>query len=67
MNIDVYKIKFFPLPGIHKILFVQVKNNKLSYDAVIKQVDVMFPVEMRNAVKAAATHCKDVGKSQLEY
>ncbi|CAB3255604.1 unnamed protein product [Arctia plantaginis] len=39
-----------------------VKNNKLSYDAVIKQVDVMFPKEMRDAVKVAATYCKDVGK-----
>ncbi|XP_075977201.1 general odorant-binding protein 72-like isoform X3 [Anticarsia gemmatalis] len=39
-----------------------VKNNKLSYDAVIKQVDVMFPPEMRDAVKAAAAHCKDIAK-----
>ncbi|CAD0197740.1 unnamed protein product [Chrysodeixis includens] len=37
-----------------------VKNNKLSYEAVIKQVDVMFPAEMRTAVKAAAAHCKDI-------
>ncbi|CAH1636935.1 unnamed protein product [Spodoptera littoralis] len=36
-----------------------VKNNKLSYEAVVKQVDVMFPAEMRDAVKAAATHCKE--------
>nr|WKR38898.1 odorant binding protein 17 [Spodoptera frugiperda] len=39
-----------------------VKNNKLSYEAVIKQVDVMFPAEMRDAVKAAATHCKETTK-----
>nr|QRF70934.1 odorant binding protein [Semiothisa cinerearia] len=38
-----------------------VKNNKLSYDAVIKQVDMMFPPEMRSAVKAAAENCKDIG------
>lgn len=41
----------------------QVKNNKLSYEAVIKQVDIMFPAEMRDAVKAAATSCKEIGKS----
>ncbi|XP_028025254.1 general odorant-binding protein 72-like isoform X1 [Bombyx mandarina] len=40
-----------------------VKNNKLSYDAVIKQVDVMFPAEMRPAVKAAAENCKDISKT----
>ncbi|XP_022112386.1 general odorant-binding protein 72 [Pieris rapae] len=39
-----------------------IKNNKLSYDAVIKQIDTMFPVEMRDAVKASATHCKDISK-----
>ncbi|XP_047028775.1 uncharacterized protein LOC124636658 [Helicoverpa zea] len=39
-----------------------VKNNKLSYEAVIKQVDMMFPAEMRDAVKAAATSCKDITK-----
>uniref|UniRef100_A0A2A4K8S0 Odorant binding protein n=1 Tax=Heliothis virescens TaxID=7102 RepID=A0A2A4K8S0_HELVI len=37
-----------------------VKNNKLSYEAMIKQVDMMFPAEMRDAVKAAATSCKDI-------
>ncbi|CAK1582852.1 unnamed protein product [Parnassius mnemosyne] len=40
-----------------------VKNNKLSHDAVIKQVDMMFPPEMRALVKAAAVNCKDVGKN----
>ncbi|XP_045512473.1 general odorant-binding protein 72-like [Pieris brassicae] len=39
-----------------------IKNNKLSYDAVIKQIDTMFPVEMRDAVKASAAHCKDISK-----
>nr|WKF45279.1 odorant binding proteins OBP1 [Peridroma saucia] len=39
-----------------------VKNNKLSYEAVIKQVDIMFPTEMRDAVKAAATSCKEIAK-----
>ncbi|RVE47000.1 hypothetical protein evm_008384 [Chilo suppressalis] len=39
-----------------------VKNNKLNYDAVIKQVDMMFPAELKEPVKAAAAHCKDVGK-----
>uniref|UniRef100_A0A0K8TUS9 Antennal Binding Protein X n=1 Tax=Epiphyas postvittana TaxID=65032 RepID=A0A0K8TUS9_EPIPO len=39
-----------------------VKNNKLSYEAVIKQVDMMFPPEMRDAVKAAAEKCKDISK-----
>ncbi|CAK1543057.1 unnamed protein product [Leptosia nina] len=39
-----------------------IKNNKISYDAVIKQVDTMFPPEMRDAVKAAAANCKDISK-----
>nr|APG32534.1 odorant binding preotein [Conogethes punctiferalis] len=39
-----------------------VKNNKISYDAVIKQVDMMFPPEIKDNVKAAAAHCKDVSK-----
>nr|QGH51238.1 putative odorant binding protein 2 [Conopomorpha sinensis] len=39
-----------------------VKNNKLSYDAVIKQIDTMFPAEMKDAVKATALKCKDVAK-----
>lgn len=33
----------------------------MSYEAVIKQVDVMFPPDMRDAVKAAADKCKDIG------
>ncbi|KAG6440980.1 general odorant-binding protein lush isoform X2 [Manduca sexta] len=39
-----------------------VKNNKLSYDAIVKQVDMMFPPEMRTAVKTAAENCKDIAK-----
>ncbi|XP_046968257.1 uncharacterized protein LOC124535899 [Vanessa cardui] len=39
-----------------------IKNNKLSYEAVIKQVDLMFPPDMKDAVKAVAEKCKDVGK-----
>nr|ALS03861.1 odorant-binding protein 13 [Ectropis obliqua] len=39
-----------------------IKNNKLSYEAVIKQVDMMFPPEMRTAVKAAAENCKEIAK-----
>ncbi|CAH0726972.1 unnamed protein product, partial [Brenthis ino] len=39
-----------------------VKNNKLNYDAIIKQVDMMFPVDMRDAVKSAVEKCKDIGK-----
>ncbi|VVC94442.1 unnamed protein product [Leptidea sinapis] len=42
-----------------------VKNNKLNYDAVIKQVDTMFPVDMRDAVKAAAANCKDVRSTRI--
>ncbi|XP_050344022.1 uncharacterized protein LOC126769362 [Nymphalis io] len=37
-----------------------IKNNKLSYEAVIKQVDLMFPPDMKDAVKAAAAKCKDI-------
>ncbi|XP_063538769.1 general odorant-binding protein lush-like [Cydia strobilella] len=39
-----------------------VKNNKLSHEALLKQVDMMFPADMRVAVKAMAEKCKDVSK-----
>ncbi|KAG7302154.1 hypothetical protein JYU34_013626 [Plutella xylostella] len=39
-----------------------VKNNKLNYESVIKQVDMMFPPELREPTKAAAEKCKDVVK-----
>ncbi|XP_060804028.1 general odorant-binding protein 19a-like [Amyelois transitella] len=40
-----------------------IKNNKLNYDAIIKQIDMMFPQELKEPIKAAATNCKDVGKN----
>ncbi|KAG6440979.1 hypothetical protein O3G_MSEX001624 [Manduca sexta] len=47
---------------IYTMTQVVVKNNKLSYDAIVKQVDMMFPPEMRTAVKTAAENCKDIAK-----
>ncbi|XP_013191567.1 general odorant-binding protein 72 [Amyelois transitella] len=39
-----------------------VKNNKLSYEAAIKQVDLMYPAEIKEAVKKSVTNCKDIPK-----
>ncbi|XP_047997643.1 general odorant-binding protein 72-like [Leguminivora glycinivorella] len=39
-----------------------VKNNKLNHEAILKQIDTMFPADMRAAVKATAEKCKDVSK-----
>ncbi|CAG4996587.1 unnamed protein product [Parnassius apollo] len=39
-----------------------VKNNKLSYEASIKQVDMMYPPEIKDSVKASIEKCKDVSK-----
>ncbi|KAM3962052.1 general odorant-binding protein 72-like [Aphomia sociella] len=39
-----------------------VKNNKLNYEAVLKQVDMMFPQELKEPVRASVVHCKDISK-----
>nr|QIJ45749.1 odorant binding protein [Glyphodes pyloalis] len=39
-----------------------VKNNKIVHDAMIKQVDMMFPPEMKEPVKASIEKCKPVAK-----
>nr|QGH51243.1 putative odorant binding protein 7 [Conopomorpha sinensis] len=39
-----------------------VKNNKLNYEASMKQVDMMYPPEMKEPVKATIELCKDVSK-----
>ncbi|CAH2041492.1 unnamed protein product, partial [Iphiclides podalirius] len=40
-----------------------VKNNKMNLDAMIKQVDMMFPPEMKEPEKAAIEKCKGVAKN----
>nr|QGH51237.1 putative odorant binding protein 1 [Conopomorpha sinensis] len=40
-----------------------VKNNKLSHEAMIKQVDMMFPPEYKDAVKVSIEKCKPVAKT----
>lgn len=40
----------------------KVKNNKFVHDAMVKQVDMMFPTEMRDAVKASIANCRGVGE-----
>nr|AVJ51938.1 odorant binding protein 1 [Depressaria falkovitshi] len=40
-----------------------IKNNKLNYEASIKQVDVMYPPEMKEATKKSVENCKDVAKN----
>nr|QHI42038.1 odorant-binding protein 9 [Glyphodes caesalis] len=39
-----------------------VKNNKIVHEAMIKQVDMMFPAEMKDPVKASIEKCKPVAK-----
>ena len=49
------------------MIFFQVKNNKLNVEASMKQVDMMFPPEMKDAAKASIQNCKDVCKSFLYF
>ncbi|XP_063538774.1 general odorant-binding protein 72-like isoform X1 [Cydia strobilella] len=37
-----------------------IKNGKLSYDAAIKQADMLLPAEIKEPAKAALTACKKV-------
>nr|BAV56798.1 odorant binding protein 11 [Ostrinia furnacalis] len=39
-----------------------VKNNKIMHDAMLKQVDMLFPPEMKEPVKAAIEQCRPVAK-----
>nr|AXF48751.1 odorant-binding protein ABP1 [Lobesia botrana] len=39
-----------------------VKNNKLSYEASMKQVDLMYPPDMKEGAKKSIEKCKDVSK-----
>ncbi|XP_026752851.2 general odorant-binding protein 72 [Galleria mellonella] len=39
-----------------------VKNNKLNYEASIKQVDLMYPAELKEGLKKSIEKCKDVAK-----
>nr|QLI62016.1 odorant-binding protein 13 [Streltzoviella insularis] len=43
-----------------------VKNNKINYEAVMKQVDMLFPPELKEPAKAAAANCKDVSKKHKD-
>lgn len=36
-----------------------IKNNMIQYDLMIKQVDTIFPNEVREDIKAAVTICRD--------
>nr|AII00989.1 odorant binding protein [Dendrolimus kikuchii] len=39
-----------------------VKNNKIALDLMLKQIDTMFPAEVKDELKAAANSCKDTLK-----
>ncbi|KAI5646349.1 hypothetical protein NE865_01811 [Phthorimaea operculella] len=39
-----------------------VKNNKISYEASLKQIDIMYPQDVKEPAKKACEHCKDVCK-----
>ncbi|XP_045537037.1 uncharacterized protein LOC106719796 [Papilio machaon] len=43
-----------------------VKNNKLSYEASLKQVDMMYPPELKTSVKASIENCKDISKKYAD-
>ncbi|XP_039756858.1 general odorant-binding protein 72-like isoform X1 [Pararge aegeria] len=40
-----------------------VKNNKLNYEAAMKQADLLFPEEIKQPAKDAITACKKVSES----
>ncbi|CAG9788064.1 unnamed protein product [Diatraea saccharalis] len=37
-----------------------VKNNKLNYEASMKQVDIMYPPELKDSVKKSILNCKHI-------
>ncbi|KAJ8719566.1 hypothetical protein PYW08_011741 [Mythimna loreyi] len=39
-----------------------IKGNTINHDMMLKQVDMMFPTEMKAPVKAAIEHCRPVAK-----
>ncbi|XP_013191474.2 uncharacterized protein LOC106135659 [Amyelois transitella] len=39
-----------------------LKNNKIIHEAMIKQVDMMFPADMKDAVKETIEKCRGVAK-----
>uniref|UniRef100_A0A1V1WBZ5 Odorant binding protein 21 n=1 Tax=Mythimna separata TaxID=271217 RepID=A0A1V1WBZ5_MYTSE len=39
-----------------------IKNGKLNYDASIRQIDLMYPPDLKEGAKAAVDKCKDVQK-----
>ncbi|KAJ2951804.1 hypothetical protein O0L34_g13968 [Tuta absoluta] len=39
-----------------------VKNNKISFEASIKQIDIMYPPDVKEPAKKSAENCKDVSK-----
>nr|AII00997.1 odorant binding protein [Dendrolimus kikuchii] len=40
-----------------------IKNDKIIHDAMIKQVNQMFPANMKDPVKAAIENCRGVAKN----
>ncbi|KAJ8720187.1 hypothetical protein PYW07_012230 [Mythimna separata] len=39
-----------------------IKGNTINHDMMLKQVEMMFPTEMKAPVKAAIEHCRPVAK-----
>nr|UVB79203.1 odorant-binding protein 13 [Heortia vitessoides] len=52
-NVMCYLACIYQLSGL-------VKNGKFSYDAAIKQVDIMYPPDMKEAFKQSVTNCKGI-------
>nr|ALZ45424.1 odorant binding protein 12 [Athetis dissimilis] len=40
-----------------------IKGNTINHDMMLRQVDMMFPTEMKVPVKAAIEHCRGVAKN----
>ncbi|RVE46998.1 hypothetical protein evm_008382 [Chilo suppressalis] len=38
----------------------QIKNNKLNYEASLKQVDIMYPAELKESAKKSIENCKHI-------
>ena len=43
-----------------------VKNNKLNYEASLKQIDIMYPPELKDTAKGALEACKDIAKKNKD-
>lgn len=58
--VRIFPFKTSELSSYWLVKMFQMKNGKLNYDAAVKQIDLMFPEEMKTPVKKALSDCRKV-------